>query len=161
MTPTPFDDPDRFEQRWGHISPDERHSLADADPLLFVADHMSTHDRRVGSLALCMLPVGSPPTLAVIPDGPPLPRDEDCLMLLGNVAELMGANLRGLGVVHHRLGSTEITDVDRRWALALRASSLALGFDAIGVLARLYTGEIVRVGIPDVLPADYLSTVSR
>lgn len=155
MTPTPFDDYAAFDRRWSDS--DRRHALAEADPLLFVADHIPSRDRRAGSIALCILPIDGPSTLALIPDGPLIPSDTDCLMLLSRAAA--GGNLRGLGVVHHRLGGPDVTDVDRRWALALKATSLALDFEPIGILARLHSGELVHVDVPDVLPAEYLSTI--
>lgn len=100
-----------------------------------------------------------------IPDAPPDPSDTDCLALLGKAIQGVadpdadqgaGHTVRALGIVHHRLGRRGVADSDRRWALALKAVSLAFGIEPIGVMARLYDGCLVRVDVPHVLPGDYL-----
>lgn len=161
MTTTPFDDHTGFDRRWGHPDRSRMHALADADPLLFAADHISIYDRRVGSVALCILLQRGPSAIACIPDGPPDPADTDCLVLIGNAVMRMGEEVRAMGVVHHRVGGTHVTDLDRRWALALKAASMALDFEPIGVLARLYSGALVRVPIPTVLPAEYMGDLTE
>lgn len=61
--------------------------------------------------------------------------------------------VRTLGIVHHRRGSRGIAD--RRWALALKAMCTAFDIEPLGVMARLYGGELVRVPLPEVLPTNY------
>ena len=165
MTITPFDDPIAFHRRWGHPDVSHLHALATSDPLLFAADHVMSGDRRVGSVALCVALRQGPTGLICIPDAPPDPTDTDCLALLGTAIQGVsdpdadqGTHhaVRALGIVHHRLGRRGASDSDRRWALALKAMSLAFGIEPIGVMARLYDGSLVRVDVPDVLPGDYL-----
>jgi hypothetical protein len=113
--------------------------------------------------------------VVVIPDGPPAPEEEMCLGVLANVIAQLDAavneaapyndccgycdyrddsdvhdcigesSVQRLGVVAHRLGSSAISDVDRRWTRALGLVSVALGIDTIGVLARTRSGELVHV----------------
>ena len=156
-----FDDPGAFRRRWSHLSPAQLRAESLRDPLLFAADHISIYDRRVGSVALCILLQRGPSAIACIPDGPPDPADTDCLVLIGNAVMRMGEEVRAMGVVHHRVGGTHVTDLDRRWALALKAASMALDFEPIGVLARLHSGALVRVPIPTVLPAEYMGDLTE
>ena len=158
MTHTPFDDLDAFDRRWSDRS--RMRALADADPLLFVADHVMSVDRREGTVALHIATDHGPPTLLVIPDGPPDPRDRDCAVLLSNVVSGIPDAVSALGLVHHRLGGPDVSDLDRRWAEALKAASYAHGFEPIGVIARLYDGSLVRVPVPEVLPEDYADRVA-
>jgi len=150
MTHTPFDDLDAFDRRWSDSS--RMRALADADPLLFVADHVMSVDRREGTVALHIATEHGPPTLLVIPDGPPDPRDRDCAVLLSNVVSGTPEAVSALGLVHHRLGGPNVSDLDRRWAEALKAVSCAHGFEPIGVIARLYDGSLVRVPVPESCP---------
>ena len=73
MTRTPFDDPIAFDRRWVKANPEAKAALTEADPLLFLADHISIYDRREGSVALAITSRDGQSTLAVIPDGPPAP----------------------------------------------------------------------------------------
>ena len=155
MTKTPFDDPIAFDRNWFKADPQAKDSLAKADPLLFVADHISIHDRKEGAVALSVTSRDGQSTLIVVPDGPTHPSDAQCLALLGNAIERTPSGVRALGIVHHRRGLNAVCDVDQRWALALKAVSTAFDIEVLGVMARLYSGELVRVPLPDVLPADY------
>ena len=62
-------------------------------------------------------------------------------------ADARSAVLR-LGVVAHRLGSSAVNDLDRRWMSALGLVSVALGIDTLGVVSRTRGGHIVRVPEP-------------
>lgn len=161
MTTTPFDDPTAFDRRWVKANPQAKAALTEADPLLFLADHISIHDRREGSVALALVPRDGQSTLAIIPDGPAQPSDMQCLALLGNSIEKISGGVRTLGIVHHRRGSRGVADVDRRWALALKAVCMAFDIEPLGVMARLYGGELVRVPLPDFLPADYFDAMGH
>ena len=158
MTHTPFDDLDAFDRRWSDRS--RIRALADADPLLFVADHVMSVDRREGTVALHIATDHGPPALMVITDCPPDPRDRDCSVLLSSAVSGIPEAVRALGLVHHRLGGPDVSDLDRRWAEALKAASYAHGFEPIGVIARLYDGSLVRVPVPEVLPEDYAGRVA-
>lgn len=159
MTTTPFDDPTAFDRRWVKANPEAKASLTQAEPLLFIADHISIADRREGAVALALIARDGQSTLAVVPDAPPQPSDMECLALLGNSIERIPGGVRSLGLVHHRRGSRGIADIDRRWALALKAVCTAFDIESLGVMARLYSGELVRVPLPDVLPADYFEAM--
>ena len=159
MTRTPFDDPIAFDRRWVKANPEAKAALTEADPLLFLADHISIYDRREGSVALAITSRNGQSTLAVIPDGPPQPSDMECLALLGNAIERIPGGVRTFGIVHHRRGSRVVADVDRRWALALKAVCTAFDIEGLGVMARLYGGELVRVPLPGVLPEDYFEAL--
>jgi hypothetical protein len=159
MTSTPFDDPNAFDRNWLKADPQAKESLAKADPLLFVADHISIYDRREGAVALAVTSRDGQSTLIVVPDGPAHPSDAQCLTLLGNAIERTPSGVRSLGVVHHRRGSTAVIDIDQRWALALKAVCTAFDIETLGVMARLYSGELVRVPLPDVLPSDYFEVM--
>lgn len=159
MTTTPFDDPIAFDRRWVKANPEAKAALTKDDPLLFLADHISIDDRREGSVALALISRDGQSTLAVIPDGPEQPSDLECLAFLGNSIEKIPGGVRTLGIVHHRRGSRGIADVDRRWALALKAVCTAFDIEPMGIIARLYGGELVRVPLPDVLPSDYFEAI--
>lgn len=159
MTKTPFDDHAAFNRLWIDSDRQTRDSLIKADPLLFIADHISSYDRKEGAIALAITALDGQSTLAVVPDGPPNPSDMECLALLDTAIERTPSGVRSLGLVHHRRGSSAVCDVDRRWALALKAISTAFDIEPMGVIARLYSGEIVRVPLPEVLPADYLEAM--
>lgn len=159
MTTTPFDDHIAFDRRWSHCDPTTKHALAEADPLLFVADHIPSGERREGSVAVALSSHDGQSALMVVSDAPVQPPDIECLALLSNAIERSGGGVRTLGIVHHRRGGHGITDLDRRWALALTAVCTAFDIRPLGVLARLYTGDIVRVPLPDVLPSDYFDAL--
>lgn len=159
MTRTPFDDPTAYDRRWVKASPEAKASLSKSDPLLFLADHISVCDRRQGSVALALVAQNGQSTLAIIPDGPEWPSDMECLALLGNSIEKIPGGVRSLGIVHHRRGARSIADVDRRWALALKAVCTAFDIEPLGIIARLYGGQLVRVPLPDVLPSDYFEAM--
>ena len=156
MTTTPFDDPIAFDRRWGHLDPAARTALADADPLMFLADHLPVADRREGCIAIAVRCGEGPSPLIVIPDGPANPTDVECATVIGLAYERLNGDVTSIGIVHHRRGGVGITDVDRRWALALRAVCEAFSIEPLGVMARLRSGAVVRVPLPDVLPADYI-----
>ena len=86
MRRTPFDDPRAFRRRWAHLTPEQLRAEATRDPLLFAADHVSIFDRHEGSVVvLADLDGDLPPSMIVIPGGPPDPTEEDCLGLLAGV----------------------------------------------------------------------------
>lgn len=160
MRRTPFDDPRAFRRRWAHLTPEQLRAEAMRDPLLFAADHVSLLDRHEGSVVvLADLEGDLPPTMIVIPDGPPSPSEEDCLGLLAGIVSRIEDSVddsvitplgdisvvRRLGVVTHRLGASMVNDIDRRWMRALGLVSVALGIEVIGVMARTRAGELVRV----------------
>ena len=159
MRRTPFDDHIAFNRRWGNPDSSSWKALADADPLLFVADHISSRDRREGSVALALTRWDEPSMLIAIPDAPRDPSDRDCLTAIGAAVERTSGRIRDMGIVHHRRGGVGITDVDRRWALALKVVSIAFDFSPIGVMARLHSGGLVRVALPEVVPEDYMEGV--
>ncbi|MEY3732985.1 MAG: hypothetical protein RL347_344 [Actinomycetota bacterium] len=166
MRRTPFDDPRAFRRRWAHLTPEQLRAEATRDPLLFAADHVSIFDRHEGSVVvLADLDAGLPPTMIVIPGGPPDPTEEDCLGLLAGVVSRIDEGMddsmavplgdicvvRRLGIVTHRLGASMVNDIDRRWMRALGLVSVALGIEIIGVMARTRSGALVRV--PDAAAA--------
>jgi hypothetical protein len=156
MTTTPFDDPIAFNRRWGSLDASARTALADSDPLMFLADHLPVADRREGCIAIAVQCGQGPSPLIVIPDGPAHPTDVQCATVIGTAYERLNSDATGLGIVHHRRGGVGITDTDRRWALALRAVCDAFSIEPLGVMARLRSGALVRVPLPDVLPGDYI-----
>lgn len=82
--------------------------------------------------------------------------DVECATAIGVAYERLGGQVTGIGIVHHRRGGVGMTDTDRRWALALRAVCDAFSIEPLGVMARLRSGALVRVPLPDVLPGDYI-----
>lgn len=147
MTTTPFDDPVAFDRRWPRDDA-IRNARADADPLLFVADHVMVADRRPGSLAFhASFGSDSPPGLIVIPDAPEELTTEQRYEFLEMVAENLCATgpLEGLGLVHHRMGPASITEIDAEWFRALMTSCGKRGVLCLGVIARTYSGAIVRL----------------
>lgn len=160
MTTTPFDDPIAFDRRWGRLDATARATLADADPLMFLADHLPVADRREGSIAIAVQCGEGPSPLIVIPDGPANPTDVECATVIGLAYERLGSDVTRIGIVHHRRGGVGITDVDRRWALALRAVCDAFSIEPLGVMARLRSGALVRVPLPEVLPGDYIDSLT-
>ena len=158
MTTTPFDDPTAFDRRWANVDSRAIGKLASADPLLFIADHIQVSDRREGTVAVALRLFAGQSSMLVVPDAPPNPSDAQCLTLLGQAIEGSPNPACALGVVHHRRGSSVVSDSDRRWALALKAVSMAFDVEPLGVMARLYDGGLVRVPVPDELPVDYLAS---
>lgn len=164
MKRPPFDDPRSFTRRWSRLTPREFREESHRDPLLFVADHLSILDRRAGAIAI-HAEVGHdlPPALILISDGPVAPREEDCLGLLATVVANLQASVeemefdipegecavRRLGVVTHRVGTRAVHDIDRRWMRALALLSAALGIEALGVLVRIRSGDLVRVPLTE------------
>lgn len=158
MTHIPFEDTLAFDARWSDQG--RMRELAAADPLLFAADHVMLADRSEGSIALHVALRDGPSTLACITGGPKDPPDRDCVAVLGDAVHRLGGRVTEMGVVHHRLGGPGVTDLDRRWAEALKAASMAFGFRPLGVMARLYDGSLVRIDVPPFLPEDYIDRVA-
>lgn len=166
-----FDDPGAFRRRWSHLSPAQLRAESLRDPLVFVADHLPVQDRREGTVVIVAEVGDAPaPVVVIIPDGPPAPAEESCLGVLASVIAQLdaavrdadpdaddeeddddrrgleeGTAVRRIGVVAHRIGSPAISDIDRRWLRALGLVSVALGIDAIGVITRVRSGDLVRV----------------
>jgi len=148
---TPYDDFAAAESRWGHLPPDQLQTAADADPLRFIADNIPVNDRRQGSVVLIAdLRPSQPPILVVVPDAPHEPTFEECALLIGQFGMYLdeirdvGAPF-GVGLVHHRLGNTAVSDLDRRWLLALETLAPEFGYTIIGVMARTEAGALVSV----------------
>lgn len=73
-----FDDPVAYRRRWGHLTADHTRAAADADPLLFLADHIDLHDRLPGSVAGLVTWSRADPTIIIVPDGPEEPSRDAC-----------------------------------------------------------------------------------
>ncbi len=150
---TPYDDVIAAERRWGRLHPDELDAAARADPLRFMADHLSSDDRRRGSVALYGdLGHRALPILVAVPDAPPDPTFEECALLVGTFAshvadtsEAMGSRAFGVGLVHHRTGTAVVSDHDRRWLLAVESLAPTFGYAVVGVMARTSSGALVQV----------------
>jgi|DEB0MinimDraft_3_1074331.scaffolds.fasta_scaffold10401_2 hypothetical protein len=146
-TTTPFDDPIAFDERWPRNDA-VRNARADEDPLLFVADHVMLADRRPGSLAIhASFRDETPSALIVIPDAPEECSGDDRRTFLGNVAQVLSLSgpLEGLGLVHHRMGPSSITESDAEWSRILQQTCDQHDLAYIGVIARTYSGAIVRL----------------
>ena len=140
-----YDDPHAYHRRWDRLDPDAVHRAAERDPLLFVADHVSTADRRAGSVAVHVRTHEGASMMILIADGPAEPTDEECVACLATVVERIGCDaVRALGVVHHRRGRPHIVDHDRRWQSALDDVCRYYAIEQVGVLARTESGAIVR-----------------
>jgi len=148
-----YDDPHAYYRRWERLDPEAVHRAAESDPLLFVADHVSTADRRDGSVAVHVRTHGGAPLLILIADGPVDATDEECVACLATVVERIGKeSVAELGVVHHRRGRTHLVDLDRRWQRALDDVCRYYDIDGVGVLARTESGAIVRPTVPRIAP---------
>lgn len=159
---TPFDDPAAFDRRWSRLTEAETHIESRRDPLLFIADHLLTTDRRPGSLAI-HLEIGPDhdPMVIVMADGPAYPPVEDCLVVLARAVEAVRESeadsgdfddgscpVRRLGLVTHRTGGLATLDVDRRWLEALTIVCNNEQIESLGLLVRLRSGALVRVPYP-------------
>jgi hypothetical protein len=168
MKRPPFDDPGAFRRRWSHLSAEQLRAESLRDPLIFAADHLPVDDRWEGTVVVVAEVDCAPaPVVIVIPDGPPAPEEEMCLGVLASVVaqlhEALGPEPLGddddyddfpepettpvlrLGVVAHRLGSTAVNDIDRRWMRALGLVSDTLGIGSLGVVSRTRSGALVRI----------------
>lgn len=147
MTPRhDYDDPHAYHRRWERLDPDAVHRAAERDPLLFVADHVSTADRRAGSVAVHVRTAGGAPMIILIADGPADPTDDDCVTCLATVVERIGHEaVDELGVVYHRRGRPHIIDLDRRWQQALEDVCHYYDVEPVGVVTRTESGAIVRL----------------
>ncbi|MEK9662998.1 MAG: hypothetical protein VW082_00105 [Candidatus Nanopelagicales bacterium] len=146
-TTTPFDDPIAFDERWPR-NDEVRNARADEDPLLFVADHVMLADRCPGSLAIhAEFSDGSPSAMIVISDAPEDCPEEERRTFLGNVAQVLSisAPIAGLGLVHHRMGPSSITESDAEWSRILQQTCEQVDANYVGVIARTYSGSIVRL----------------
>ena len=156
-----YDDPYAYEQRWESLSPAQLGERAAADPLLFVADHISTADRGPGVVAIHAQPPGASPVMAIVTDGPGDPSDDECLMLVVDaITRLRGSDIREMpeepmtpdgfvvGLVVHRPGTGHLVPFDHRWARALVDGCAYLGAEPVGVLARTESGVLLRVPLP-------------
>lgn len=155
-----FDDPHAYARRWGHKTREQVSQLSQADPLLFLADHISVTDRRVGALAFMVdLGMDRPPTMILVKDGPEDPDVDECLTMLINVVQRADSefgpgaldvdrgetHVQRLGVVAHRTGAPSIQQRDRAWAQALDGAARWFDLEPVGVVVRTATGAIVRV----------------
>lgn len=140
-----YDDPHAYHRRWDRLDPDAVHRAAERDPLLFVADHVSTADRRAGSVVVHVRTPDGSPMMILIADGPADPTDEECITCLATIVERIGhETVDELGVVYHRRGRTHLVDLDRRWQQALGDVCHYYDIEQVGVLARTESGAIVR-----------------
>jgi hypothetical protein len=149
----PYEDAVAAERRWGRLDPQDLERGWRADPLHFIADHVCVSDRREGAVALFMdFGVGAEPLLAVIPDAPANPTDDDCIRLLsGFVAEVedrqaaQASSTLRMGFVHHRPGPASVTPLDQQWMTWVEAVARAYEFEIVGVMARTEAGALVPI----------------
>jgi len=152
QTHIPYDTPAAADRWWDRLTPDERSAAVDADPLRFLADHLLMSDRCEGSLALYGdFGPGTPALPLVLHDAPTDPTVDECGMTvwrfaeaLGHLRDEAGADHVRLGMIHHRTGPSSVTDLDRRWLIALDALAPRLGYEVLGVLARTERGALVE-----------------
>ena len=141
-----FDDPLAYIRRWERAPEPEVARLADADPLLFLADHLPLADRREGTVAVHARLDDGTPLAAIITDGPPEPSVDECRTALAMVVEHAGSErVVGLGLVHHRRGRAHISSSDRRWRVALDDACARYAIAPVGVLIRTESGALVPV----------------
>ncbi|MEI6620615.1 MAG: hypothetical protein WCP28_01735 [Actinomycetes bacterium] len=149
FTSEPYDDQPGYLRLWGGLSDAELSAAARSDPLGFAADHIDIEDREGGAVAV-ILDDGKAPLTSLIVGGPLDPSPKDCRRALSPFA--MAAGRAGLpndplsiGVVHHRGGPAEVTDLDIRWLEAVTATAKVHGIMVSGVIARTEAGALVRV----------------
>lgn len=174
MTHDSYDDITAYERRWVRPAPEQASALRQAQPLLFVADHLSIHDRHDGSLGVyaCM-PKGQP-LIIVIPDLEPGPDANACLRAVLGIADRLvrqlGLDLHdvdwstppfvALGLVPHRRGRACVSDLDRNWAQALADVCSWIHVQPVGVLTRTESGALVPVPIPAPREPDALDAIA-
>jgi hypothetical protein len=154
MTPRhAYDDPHAYHRRWDRLDPEAVQQAAERDPLLFIADHVPTANRRAGSVAVHVRSHDGSSMLILIADGPADPTDEECVACLATVVARIGEDrVAALGVVHHRPGRAHLVELDRRWQQALDDVCHFYEVDAVGVLVRTESGAIVRSMAPRSAP---------
>lgn len=174
MTTTPFDDPTAYDARWGRLNESQRRLAADADPLLFLADHVSVGERVAGTVVIHVRLTDPDERMAMIVDGGPTDPDEaDCIGLIVTALSKLGAGdpfddgqsvvtMEGatfppdafapprcpvleMGLIIHRDGPAEIDPIDRVWAEVLDTIAEIYEFTSLGVVTRTRCGAIVRM----------------
>lgn len=162
MTDVSYDDITAYERRWVHPGPAQVSALQQAQPLLFVADHLSIHDRHDGSLGVYTRTANGQPLIIVIPDLAPSPDANACLRAVLGIADRLVRQLGldlddvdwstppfvALGLVPHRRGRAYVSDLDRHWAQALADVCSWINVQPVGVLTRTESGALVPVPIP-------------
>lgn len=150
----PFEDEAAYRRRWSGTDP-----AAPVPPehlAVFIADHLPLADRREGALALFTDDAALVPRLlAVVPDAPIDPTDDQCRRAVAGLAQRLCDEARtsdvsrligsGFGVVSHRDGPSSVTDVDRRWRRAADDIAGLFGMHVVDVVVRTRTGAIVTV----------------
>lgn len=174
MTHHPYDDATGYERRWTHPDPAQVTALRQAQPLLFVADHISIFDRCDGSLAVYARTADAKPLMIVIADAEPAPDADACLRAVIGIADRLVRHLGldlddvdwssppfvTLGLVHHRRGRPHISDLDRHWAQALSDVCSWLNVQPAGVLTRTESGALVPVPLPIPRDPDVLDAIA-
>ena len=148
---TPYEDATAYLRRWRQYEPGD--AIPRAVLPVFVADHVPLADRREGCVVFFHDGGGDrPPVLAVVPDGPSDPTEEECLgMVTGYLTRIAGydgsGDLGGLrvGLLLHRRGPARVTDLDRRWRRAVDDAASAVRISVLGVCARTWSGAVVAI----------------
>lgn len=155
-----YDDPHAYRRRWSRLSPAGVARLADADPLLFVADHIALAERKDGVIAFHVELTGERQLVVLVTPGPTAPSVEECRSaVIGTIARL-GEDYEdpgddtglppvlALGIVVHRRGPVHVTPLDRRWSAALHAGCAYWDVESRGVLVRTESGAVIRPSMP-------------
>ncbi|MHB8795588.1 MAG: hypothetical protein ACYC90_08980 [Candidatus Nanopelagicales bacterium] len=155
-----YDDPHAYKRRWSRLSPADLARLSDADPLLFVADHIGMADRDDGVIALHADMASGQRLMVVVTPGPKAPSADECRSaVVGAIARLSEDHgdpegcldmppVLSLGLVVHRRGPARVTPLDQRWSAALVAGCADWDVEALGVLVRTESGALVRPALP-------------
>ena len=150
-TRTPYDNHADYVGRWSGLTEAELLAAADAAPLRFTADHVLMSDRREGSVVVILnLGEDMGSSMNVIPDAPSNPSSGDCRLLLRTFLDAAEQFSRdglspSIGLLHHRIGPSHSTDIDRRWASAIDELAAGTGVRIIGVAARTESGAFVLI----------------
>ena len=157
---TRYDDPHGYRRRWSRLDPAGVATLADADPLLFVADHIAIAERKDGVIAFHVELTGDRRLIVIVAPGPKAPSAEECRSaIIGAIARLTEdcgdpddyiglPPVLALGLVVHRRGPSHVTPMDRRWSAALHFGCAYWDVESQGVLVRTESGALVRLSLP-------------
>jgi hypothetical protein len=157
---TRYDDPHAYDRRWSRLSRAEVAERSDADPLLFVADHIGTADRDDGVVAVHAEMADGSRVMVIVAAGPDAPTADQCrsavLGIIARLSEDYGdpddetgiVPLLSLGLVVHRRGRAHLTPLDRCWASALVAGCAYWDVEPLGVLVRTESGALYRPPLP-------------
>lgn len=157
---TRYDDPHAYNRRWARLSPAEVTERSELDPLLFVADHISTAERGDGVLAVHVEMTDDRRLVVIVTPGPEAPIADQCrsavVGIITRLVEEYGdpddctgmVPVLTLGLVVHRRGRPHVAPMDRCWAEALVAGCAYWDVEPLGVLVRTESGALVRVVLP-------------